>query len=92
MGGVSMFGGVGDIPGALLGVLFLSFLSNGFSFLNYAPQVNEIVTGAILVIAVALDQGVRRSVRRRRTWARAEAPQTGLKNGETDGAEGVPVP
>ena len=62
MGGVSLFGGVGDIPGALLGVLFLSFLSNGFSFLNYPPQVNEIVTGGILVVAVALDQGVRRTL------------------------------
>jgi ribose transport system permease protein len=72
-----MFGGVGDIPGALLGVLFLSFLVNGFSFLNYPPQVNQIVTGAILVLAVTLDQGIRRTLRRRRTWAAAEVrPQS----------------
>ena len=80
MGGVSLFGGVGDIPGALLGVLFLSFLSNGFSFLNYPPQVNEIVTGGILVVAVALDQGVRRTLRHRRAWTRrdtARAAATG---------------
>jgi ribose/xylose/arabinose/galactoside ABC-type transport system permease subunit len=78
MGGVSLFGGVGDIPGALLGVLFLSFLSNGFSFLNYAPQVNEIVTGGILVVAVALDQGVRRTLRHRRAWTRPDTARAAV--------------
>jgi ribose/xylose/arabinose/galactoside ABC-type transport system permease subunit len=91
MGGVSMFGGVGDIPGALLGVLFLSFLANGFSFLNYAPQVNEIVTGAILVLAVALDQGVRRTLRRRRAWAQTDLVPK--RQGNVPGAtRSVPVP
>ena len=63
-------------------MLFLSFLSNGFSFLNYPPQVNEIVTGGILVVAVALDQGVRRTLRHRRAWTRRD---TAWAAGHRDG-------
>ena len=56
LGGVSLAGGVGSLFGVALGVLILSFLSNGFGMLNLATEWQLVVTGVVIIAAVALDE------------------------------------
>lgn len=45
LGGVSMAGGVGNLSGAVLGILILSVLSNGLVLLNVSSFWHDIVRG-----------------------------------------------
>lgn len=60
LGGASLMGGRGTILGACLGALFMASLDNGMSLLNYKDYTQDIVKGAILVVAVGLDMVGRR--------------------------------
>lgn len=60
IGGTSFAGGIGTIPGAVLGALVMSALSYGLSFLGYSSPVQDIVAGVVLVLAVGLDSWNRR--------------------------------
>lgn len=62
IGGTSLFGGVGTVAGTALGALLFAVINNVLALTNTNPQWANIVTGAILAIAVAVDQ-VRRSRR-----------------------------
>ncbi|HEY1774726.1 MAG TPA: ABC transporter permease [Solirubrobacteraceae bacterium] len=55
IGGTSLFGGSGAIWRTVVGVLFLGMVVNGFNLLNWLPFTQDIATGAIIVIAVALN-------------------------------------
>lgn len=56
IGGASLAGGEGAIIGAVLGALIMTVVDNGCSKLELDNWVQEIVTGAIIVAAVALDR------------------------------------
>jgi ribose transport system permease protein len=56
IGGGSLNGGQGTILGALIGALIMAFLRNGCQQMGWANYVQEIIIGAIIVIAVAIDQ------------------------------------
>jgi ribose transport system permease protein len=56
IGGASLSGGQGTILGALIGALIMTVVSNGCTKLDLANWVQEIVTGGIIVLAVALDR------------------------------------
>ena len=60
LGGVSLSGGVGSLFGVALGVLILSFLANGLGMLNLATEWQLVVTGVIIIAAVAFDEMKRR--------------------------------
>ena len=60
IGGVSLFGGRGEVRGALLGALVIATVSNGLNTAGYAPGTIYIVTGVILLLAVTLDTIARR--------------------------------
>lgn len=55
IGGTSLFGGVGTITGTALGSLLFSVINDVLALTNADPQWENIVTGVILVAAVALD-------------------------------------
>jgi len=55
VGGVSNLGGVGTVPGAIIGVLIFSVINYGLTFINMSPYWQQIVKGAIIIAAVALD-------------------------------------
>ena len=57
IGGANLMGGEGRIAGTLVGALILGALSNGLVLLNVPSFYEEIVTGLVVVIAVAVDQG-----------------------------------
>jgi D-xylose transport system permease protein len=60
IGGVSLFGGRGEVRGALLGSLVIATVSNGLNTAGYSDGTIYIVTGLILLFAVTLDTVARR--------------------------------
>ena len=63
IGGASLAGGQGGVIGTLVGALIMSVVANGCTKLGLANWVQEIVTGAIIVIAVLMDYFRRRTSR-----------------------------
>ena len=55
IGGTSFAGGIGTIPGAVLGALVMSSLAYGLSFIGLSSPIQDIVAGIVLIVAVALD-------------------------------------
>ncbi len=62
LGGTSLFGGRGGIPRTFLGIVFLATLSNGLVITNVSSFYQGIVTGTVLLGALALDRLRARSV------------------------------
>jgi len=60
IGGASLRGGEGTILGAFLGVVFVALINNSMTMLAVSVYWQMIVTGLVLVVAVALDVIVRR--------------------------------
>jgi ribose transport system permease protein len=60
LGGASLTGGRGTIIGTVLGLLILGVINNGLVLLNVQPYWQSVVRGALLIVAVALDQLRRR--------------------------------
>jgi len=60
IGGVSLFGGRGEVRGALLGSLVIATVANGLDTAGYSNGTIYIVTGLILLFAVTLDTIARR--------------------------------
>jgi len=56
VGGASLGGGEGTIPGTVLGVLIIGVLRNGLVLLGISPFWQEVVIGAIIILAVGLDK------------------------------------
>ena len=61
IGGTSLFGGRGSAFSALLGVVVIQSISSGLTLLGLGSAFRFIVTGAVLLLAVALDSLSRRS-------------------------------
>ncbi|MDQ0201540.1 galactose/methyl galactoside ABC transporter permease MglC [Neobacillus ginsengisoli] len=55
VGGVSLSGGIGTVPGVITGVLIFQIINYGLAFLGVSPYIQYIVKGAIIVVAVAFD-------------------------------------
>ena len=55
VGGVSMNGGVGAVPGVVIGVLTFTLIQYGMTFVGINPYWQNVVKGVIIVIAVAID-------------------------------------
>ncbi len=60
IGGVSLFGGRGEVRGALLGSLVIATVANGLLTAGYKNGIIYVVTGTILLLAVTLDTIARR--------------------------------
>lgn len=56
IGGTSLFGGVGTVRGTILGVLLLAMVVNGLNLLNVPSYYQQTIKGAVLVLAVVLNQ------------------------------------
>jgi D-xylose transport system permease protein len=55
IGGTSFAGGIGTIPGAVLGALVMSSLAYGLSFMGLSSPIQDIFAGLVLIVAVAFD-------------------------------------
>jgi ribose transport system permease protein len=56
LGGASLSGGVGTIPGAFLGVLFMSLVQNALIIGRVPVFWQSIVVGVVLLVAIGVDQ------------------------------------
>jgi fructose transport system permease protein len=56
IGGTSLFGGRGSIWGTLVGTLIVSILRNGLTLSGIDPLWQDLVTGVLVISAVAVDQ------------------------------------
>jgi ribose transport system permease protein len=56
LGGASLKGGEGTVPGAFLGVLFIALVQNALIILNVDVFWQNIVIGSVLLLAVSLDR------------------------------------
>src|SRR5690606_22917758 len=56
LGGVSISGGRGRIVNTLIASVFLASITNGLILLGVATEVQRVVQGAVLVVAVSLDR------------------------------------
>ncbi len=63
IGGTSFAGGIGTIPGAILGALVVQSLVSGLQLMRVDNAMIDIAVGAVLVVAVGIDQVVRRRAR-----------------------------
>jgi ribose/xylose/arabinose/galactoside ABC-type transport system permease subunit len=79
LGGTSLFGGYATIGGSIAGALFINFVRNGLNLLGVNPFWVQVVTGAILLLAVLLNTVVNRRVVE---WARLAGAEP-----EPEGAE-----
>jgi ribose transport system permease protein len=61
LGGTSLFGGIGSIAGTVIGVFIPIVLLNGFVILGIPPFWQTIAMGAVLILAVWIDQLKRRA-------------------------------
>lgn len=55
VGGASTTGGIGRVNGALIGGLVMAVLSNGMQLMGASTSTQQIVKGAVLLLAVAFD-------------------------------------
>jgi ribose transport system permease protein len=55
VGGVSLFGGIGSIPGALLGAVLIATVSNGMNVIGVESFWQPLVIGVIILLGVILD-------------------------------------
>ena len=66
IGGTSMFGGVGGGFGTIIGALIMNIIQNGLNLMG-APSVwQQTIVGAIILVAVIIDQSFRRVAEKRR--------------------------
>lgn len=60
IGGTSLAGGIGTIPGTIIGALIIGVLNNGLILLNVSPYVQQVLKGVIIVTAVLIDKRKKR--------------------------------
>ncbi len=65
VGGTSFAGGIGTIPGAVLGAFVMASLKYGLSFLGVNSPGQNVAAGIVLILAVAFDAYTRRRGGRR---------------------------
>src|SRR5262245_54196757 len=56
IGGGSLSGGEGTILGSMIGALIMAFLRNGCQQVGWPNYIQEIIIGALIVFAVAIDR------------------------------------
>ena len=55
LGGTSLAGGVGSVPGTILGAVTIAMITNGLNLMGVSPFAQEICKGIIIFAVVAID-------------------------------------
>ena len=67
VGGTSLSGGQGTIPGTLVGAFIIAVIQNGMNLTQVESYTHKVVLGLVILGAVLLDRLKQRGVRRRTT-------------------------
>lgn len=73
IGGAALSGGRGRVRGTLVGAFVIGYLSDGLVIVGISTFWQQVIMGAVIVVAVAVDQSQRR-VRRQRTKGQSVPP------------------
>ena len=60
IGGTSLFGGRGLVIGSLLGALIVQVFNSGLALAGVDPNYQVLATGILVILAVSVDQWIRR--------------------------------
>jgi ribose transport system permease protein len=60
IGGTSLFGGEGTIVGTIIGALLMAVIRNGLNLMHVSDFYQQIVIGAVIILAVLIDRLRRR--------------------------------
>ncbi len=63
IGGTSFAGGIGTIPGAVLGAVIMQSLRSGMVLLKVDSPMQDVVVGLVLITAVGLDSTLRKGAK-----------------------------
>lgn len=55
IGGTSLSGGTGGVGGTIIGVLIIGILRNGLNLLSVSPFMQQVIIGAVIVLAVTAE-------------------------------------
>ncbi len=72
IGGAALSGGRGTVRGTIIGAFVIGFLANGLVIVGISPFWQKVITGAVIILAVAVDQ-IQQMIQRRRNARRAAA-------------------
>ncbi len=72
IGGAALSGGRGTVRGTIIGAFVIGFLANGLVIVGVSPFWQKVITGAVIILAVAVDQ-IQQIIGRRRNARRAVA-------------------
>jgi ribose transport system permease protein len=56
IGGTSLFGGYGSVVGSVIGAIFIGIVQFGLLTMGYSTSIQEVIKGAIIVVAVSLNR------------------------------------
>lgn len=72
LGGASLSGGIGTVPGVLLGIMLLAVLQNGLNLLGVSPYFFQIVIGLVILVSTSITALSSRPRRRGRAGVKVE--------------------
>ncbi len=82
IGGAALSGGRGTVRGTIIGAFVIGFLANGLVIVGVSPFWQQVITGAVIILAVAVDQ-IQQIIQRRRSARRAVANAKAAHRGTT---------
>jgi rhamnose transport system permease protein len=80
LGGTSIFGGRGSVPGTLLGLFAIAILQNGLRLADLPAELAGVLTGVLLLVAIGLDHYL--SPARTRAQAHSSLETMNVKNSQ----------
>lgn len=55
IGGASFFGGIGTVSGTIIGAMIIAVLNNGLNLLGVSADMQTVVIGVVIILAVVID-------------------------------------
>jgi erythritol transport system permease protein len=83
IGGAALSGGRGTVRGTIIGAFVIGFLANGLVIVGVSPFWQQVITGAVIILAVAVDQ-IQQMIQRQRSARRA------VSNAKAAGRDATP--
>jgi erythritol transport system permease protein len=87
IGGAALSGGRGTVRGTIIGAFVIGFLANGLVIVGVSPFWQKVITGAVIILAVAVDQ-IQQIIQRQRNARRAVLAAQGNRTASSSARTG----